>query len=49
VTSFDPKSLKETRVSHELGFQDLDCNISQDHFIVRSPNLTHTANGDAIN
>jgi hypothetical protein len=49
VTSFDSESFKETRVSHELRLQNLDGNVSQDNFIVRSPNFTHTANSYAIN
>jgi hypothetical protein len=49
VTGFNTESLKKARVTHELRLQDLDCNVTKNYFIVRTPYLAHTADGDAIN
>jgi hypothetical protein len=49
VTSFNTESFKKTWVTHELGLQDLDCNVAKNYFIVRTPNFAHTADCDAIN
>jgi hypothetical protein len=49
VSCFNTESLKKTRVAHELRLQDLDRNVSKNYFIVRTPYLAHTADGDAIN
>jgi hypothetical protein len=49
VTSLNTETLKKSRVSHEFRFQDLDCNVAKNYFIVRPPNLAHTADSDAIN
>jgi hypothetical protein len=49
VTSLNTETLKKTRITHELGLQDLDCNIAKNYFIVRTPYLAHTTDGNAIN
>jgi hypothetical protein len=49
MTSLNTETLKKTRITHELGLQDLDCNIAKNYFIVRTPYLAHTADGNAIN
>jgi hypothetical protein len=49
VTSLNTETLKKSWVTHELGLQDLDCNVAKNYFIVRTPYFTHTTDGNAIN
>jgi hypothetical protein len=49
VTSFNAESLQKAWVTHEFGFKNLYRYIAEDDLVVRSPNLTHATNGNAIN
>jgi hypothetical protein len=49
MASLNTKSLQKSWIAHELWFKDFDCNISQDYFIMRSPNLTHPSDSNAVN
>ena len=47
VTGLGSKALKKAGVAHVFGLENLDRHVAQNNLVVRLPNLTHAADGDA--